>query len=139
MVDLSNFGENLTAFMVERSINAPALAKCLKIDRSNVTRYMRGDRLPSFTVFLAMIEYFSVSADVLLGLKEFCTETQFLPVMPFGDRLRAVMEETMIRIMFEIPSDLTIQKVRITADCVNGGEPTIIRDANNPRAKLGAK
>ena len=106
MVDLSNFGENLTAFMVERSINAPALAKCLKIDRSNVTRYMRGDRLPSFTVFLAMIEYFSVSADVLLGLKEFCTETQFLPVMPFGDRLRAVMEETkttQYRIVKETP------------------------------------
>ena len=53
--------------------------------------------------------------------------------------LRAVMEETMLRIMFEIPSDLTIQKVRITADCVNGGAPEIIRDANNPRKKPGAK
>ena len=30
-------------------------------------------------------------------------------------------------------------KVVITADCVEGGEPTIIRDANNPREKLGAK
>ena len=49
------------------------------------------------------------------------------------------MEETMIRIMFEIPSDLTIQKVRITADCVNGGAPEIIRDANNPRNKAGIK
>ena len=53
--------------------------------------------------------------------------------------LRAVMEETMIRIMFDIPSDLTIQKVRITADCVNGGAPEIIRDAKNPRNKAGIK
>ena len=53
--------------------------------------------------------------------------------------LRAVMEETMLRIMFEIPSDLTIQKVRITADCVNGGAPEIIRDAENPRRKPGTK
>ena len=53
--------------------------------------------------------------------------------------LRAVMEETMIRIMFEIPSDLSIHKVRITADCVNGGAPEIIRDANSPRQKPGAK
>lgn len=53
--------------------------------------------------------------------------------------LRAVMEETMLRIMFEIPSDLTIQKVRITAACVNGGDPEIIRDANNPRPKPGTK
>ena len=53
--------------------------------------------------------------------------------------LRAVMEETMIRIMFEIPSDLSIHKVRITADCVNGGAPEILRDANNPRQIPGAK
>jgi len=53
--------------------------------------------------------------------------------------LRAVMEETMLRIMFEIPSDLTTRKVRITAACVSGGDPEIIRDAENPRQKPGAK
>ncbi len=50
--------------------------------------------------------------------------------------LRAVMEEIMMKIMFTIPSDLTIQKVIITADCVNGGEPEIIRDAKKPRKKM---
>ncbi len=50
--------------------------------------------------------------------------------------LRAVMEEIMMKIMFTIPSDLSIQKVVITADCVNGGEPKIIRDAKKPRKKL---
>ena len=53
--------------------------------------------------------------------------------------LRAIMEGIMTKIMFQIPSDLTIRKVIITAACVNGGEPTIIRDAEHPRAKLGAK
>ncbi len=53
--------------------------------------------------------------------------------------LRAVMEETMLSIMYEIPSDLSIQKVIITADCVNGGAPKIIRDENNLRQKLGTK
>ena len=38
--------------------------------------------------------------------------------------------------MFIIPSDLTIKKVIITADSVNGGEPEIIRDAKNPRKNL---
>ena len=41
--------------------------------------------------------------------------------------LRAVMEEIMTKIMYEIPSDLTIQKVLITEDCVRGGQPRIIR------------
>ena len=49
--------------------------------------------------------------------------------------LRAVMEEIMTKIMYEIPSDLTIQKVLITEDCVRGGQPRIIRDGNHPRAR----
>ena len=49
--------------------------------------------------------------------------------------LRAVMEETMMKVMYEIPSDLSIQKVIITADCVNGGTPELIRDEEHPRGK----
>ena len=49
--------------------------------------------------------------------------------------LRAVMEELMTQIMYEIPSDLSIQKVIVTESCVQGGQPQIIRDANHPRAK----
>ena len=52
--------------------------------------------------------------------------------------LRAIMEAVMTKIMFAIPSDLSIKKVIITADAVLGGEPTIIRDAENPRPKAGA-
>ena len=48
--------------------------------------------------------------------------------------LRAVMEEIMTKIMYEIPSDLTIQKVILTAQCARGGEPEIIRDPQHPRA-----
>ena len=51
--------------------------------------------------------------------------------------LRSVMESMMTRIMFAIPSDLSIRKVVITADCVNGAEPLIIRDPEHPRALPG--
>ena len=50
--------------------------------------------------------------------------------------LRSVMESIMNKIMFTIPSDLSIRKVIITADCVLGGQPQIIRDATSPRAPL---
>ena len=52
--------------------------------------------------------------------------------------LRAVMEQIMLKIMFVIPSDLSIRKVVITPECVNGGEPLILRDELNPRPALGA-
>ena len=52
--------------------------------------------------------------------------------------LRAVMEEVMIGIMYLIPSDLSIKKIIITPECVNGAKPTIIRDKDKPRIPLGA-
>ena len=53
--------------------------------------------------------------------------------------LRAVLEQTMMKIMFAIPSDLTIQKVIITPECISGGQPQIVRDPKHPRPKIGTK
>ena len=53
--------------------------------------------------------------------------------------LRAVMEKAMTKIMFEIPSDLTIRKVIITPACIHGGEPIIERTPNDPRSKKSSK
>ena len=51
--------------------------------------------------------------------------------------LRAVMEKAMIPIMYQIPSDLTIRKVTITPDCIDGKEPIIHRTPDSPRDKAG--
>ena len=53
--------------------------------------------------------------------------------------LRAVMEQCMMKVMYVIPSDLSIKKVVITADCINGGAPQLIRDKANPREKIGIR
>ena len=53
--------------------------------------------------------------------------------------LRAIMESIMMKIMYQIPSDLTIKKVIITPECVLGGEPVIQRDCKNPRVPANAK
>ena len=53
--------------------------------------------------------------------------------------LRAVMEQAMVRIMYAIPSDLTIRKVIITPECINGGEPIIERTPDDPRSKKSSK
>jgi len=52
--------------------------------------------------------------------------------------LRAVMEEVMTKIMYVIPSDLSIRKVVITPDAIEGKEPKILRDKANQRQKLMA-
>ena len=53
--------------------------------------------------------------------------------------LRAVMEQAMVRIMYQIPSDLSIRKVTITPGCIQGGEPLIERTPESPRSKKGSK
>ena len=50
--------------------------------------------------------------------------------------LRAIMEKVMTKIMFLIPSDLSIRKVVITPESIDGADPTILRDAAHPREKL---
>ena len=50
--------------------------------------------------------------------------------------LRAVMEQIMTKIMFSIPSDFSIHQVTITADCVNGGNPEILRNKSKPRVAI---
>ena len=53
--------------------------------------------------------------------------------------LRAIMEKIMTKIMYRIPSDLSIRKVIITPECVEGGDPDIVRDTVRPREKLGSR
>ena len=51
--------------------------------------------------------------------------------------LRAIMEEIMTGIMFEIPSDPSIQSVLITEGCVRNGEkPQVTRDSSKPRQPI---
>ena len=53
--------------------------------------------------------------------------------------LRAIMEKVMTSIMFLIPSDLTIKKVVITPEAIEGGDPIIQRDPAHPREKLSGR
>jgi ATP-dependent Clp protease ATP-binding subunit ClpX len=54
--------------------------------------------------------------------------------------LRAVMEKVLIPIMYEIPSDHTIEKVTVTKDCISGkGEPIYHRDPNRKQSSSTAR
>jgi len=53
--------------------------------------------------------------------------------------LRAIMEKVMTNIMYLIPSDLSIKKVIITPESIEGGEPVIVRDPAHPREKISGK
>ena len=41
--------------------------------------------------------------------------------------LRAIMENTMLDIMYSAPDDREIEKVVITGECLKGGSPTVVK------------
>ncbi len=89
MINLSKFGERLKELMDEKEINAPALGKILNTDRTNITRYLKGERTPQYQTFIAMLKYFNCSADYLLGLKDIPPDKQaYHDAQPFAERLR---------------------------------------------------
>ena len=105
MVILSKFAENLLGAMEERNIKAPALAKELSVHRTSITRYLRGERLPNYEDFVSIVEYFNISADVLLGREEYCEVKTFHEVQPFGVTLRKVMKENKVS-QYRLQKDL---------------------------------
>ena len=124
MVILSKFAENLSALMEEKNLNAPALGKILNMDRSNITRYLRGERLPLYDVFTKLIEFFNVSADVLLGRLDYCDVKEFHPIQPFGTTLRRVLEETNTT-QYRVIKDLQISQATMYYWLLNERLPTV--------------
>ena len=75
-----------------------------------------------------------ISDEALLKIADKAIERQI------GARgLRSIMEKIMMNVMFQIPSDLTIRKVIITSDCVDGADAKIVRDPAHPRDPISGK
>ena len=91
--------------MEEHNINAPALAEKLNLHRTSITRYLCGERLPNYEDFVALVECFNVSADVLLGRVDYCDVGEFHPIQPFGTTLQQAMKDTNIS-QYRIQKDL---------------------------------
>lgn len=124
MIIISKFAETLLSLMNERGLNAPALGELLQTDRTNITRYLRGERLPLFNGFIAMLEFFNISADVLVGRQDYSPTTTFLPIQPFGKTLRKVMKETKTT-QYKIVKDLHISGGTLYNWLINKSLPTV--------------
>ena len=49
--------------------------------------------------------------------------------------LRSIVEDTLMKLMYDVPSDSTIEKIIITADCVtDGAEPIIVHKEKKKKA-----
>ena len=91
---LSKLPDRLQELMLQRDINASGLAEKIGVESSTICRYLNGERLPSFSYFVKLLEEFDCSADFLIGLVEYpAQDVKFLSVPPFSVRFRYLLTE----------------------------------------------
>ena len=65
------FGERLKQLRTEKNIGQNQLAKELGLSNASISYWETGKQLPTIEAVYKIAVYFDVSADYLLGLKEF--------------------------------------------------------------------
>ena len=77
----------------ETDFTLTEVAEKTGISQSNLSEFISGKHTPSFKNLIALLYFFDCSAEYLLGKQEFPIEEKLHPVLPFHERLRAVMKE----------------------------------------------
>ncbi len=108
----------------------PVIAPLNALKREDLVRILKEPKNALVKQYRKLLEY----DDVELVFEEEALEAVADKAIErsIGARgLRAVMENLLTQIMYDIPSDPTIVKAVITKDCVEGkGEPQLTRDPN---------
>ena len=114
----------------------PVITSLRGLDKDDLVRILTEPKNALCKQYHKLLSYDQVEPSFEKGALEAIAEKAI--ERQIGARgLRAIMEEIMTKIMYEIPSDPTIQSVCITERCVREGEPPqITRDAAKPRAPI---
>ena len=116
----------------------PVLTTLESLDRAQMVRILTEPKNALVKQYQKLLEYDEVELEfqpeALTAVAEKAIERGI------GARgLRAVLEEVMTQVMYDVPSDSTIAKVIITPACVTDrAQPELIRDPDRPaRPRLG--
>ena len=114
----------------------PVITSLRGLDKDDLVRILTEPKNALCKQYHKLLSYDQVELSFEKGALEAIAEKAI--ERQIGARgLRAIMEEIMTKIMYEIPSDPTIQSVCITERCVREGEPPqITRNAAKPRAPI---
>ena len=116
----------------------PVLTTLESLDRAQMVRILTEPKNALVKQYQKLMEYDQVELEFTREALEAAADRAV--ERGIGARgLRAVLEEVMTRVMYQVPSDPTIVKVTITAPCfTEGAQPELLRDpGRTQRPKLG--
>lgn len=67
---MSDFSKNLKELRIEKGLSQQELAQILNVTQSTVAKWESGDREPNFSILIELSNYFNISTDILLGIKD---------------------------------------------------------------------
>lgn len=67
---MNNFSKNLKELRIEKGLSQQELAQILNVTQSTVAKWESGDREPNFSILIELSNYFNISTDILLGIKD---------------------------------------------------------------------
>ncbi len=117
----------------------PVFAKLDQLDKNTLITILTKPKNALVKQYTALFDFDGVALEFEDGAIEAVAEKAI--ERNTGARgLRAIIEETVTDIMYEVPSDEDISTVIITKECVNGGKPTLLRKSDYlPEEKDGTQ
>ena len=67
----TNFSDILKDFLLENNLTQAAFARMIGVKQSQVSEWLKGKAKPGYDTLKSMALAFNVSADFLLGIKEY--------------------------------------------------------------------
>jgi len=125
--DLLKFG-----IIPELAGRLPVIAPLKSLSRDDMIRILKEPKNSIVRQYTTLLGYDNVKVefteDALGAIADKAIE------MEIGARgLRSIMEKSMLQLMYDIPSDKKIDKVKITKECITEGAPAIITKKPKPQ------
>ncbi|MBR2871226.1 MAG: helix-turn-helix transcriptional regulator [Clostridia bacterium] len=90
---MSKLQKRLQEFMRDEELSQTAFAKLTGIFQPNISDYINLGVEPNYDNFIKLINAMNCSADYALGLTDIDSEETFLEPLPFGARLREILNQ----------------------------------------------
>lgn len=104
----------------------PVITPLKNLDRDDLIRVMTEPKNALTKQYATLLSYDGVELEFTDGALAAIADKAI--EMEIGARgLRSITEQIMTEVMYEVPSDSSIERVIVDADCVNGAAPQVIR------------
>lgn len=109
---LSKLSERLKELMEEAGLNNSALAEKINFEQSEISKFLRAERMPSAATLVKLADFFNCTTDYILGLSDVLDDRKFKQRPPFSEQLNFLLKYFKVS-KYRIEKDAGISEMAI--------------------------